>query len=492
MASLKWRATIAALTFLITLQAPAQKMQAVPDDKLDSLDKLPVCIPSAPSGYASRQCVVTIDRESAVTPPAFLVSPETHVFIKVTNTRPNEVVLFAVGTTRIPPPDIAGAAVKNLITPLQSLLFTQRNFQAMDGGGSHPGDKIQEAQVEVMDRLNTVQGEVVHATAAFTCLSSYEVFQGDFTCSQAALLARGDFNAAMAFATGMANDAAGAALPLQKIDDVKGEIDKESKDCLIRALFAADRETEAKNCDLAADRHLSNQARLNSAVADIQKAQSSLLVIVQTLKNLKPTKPVIAYEFVPSKLNNMVITISGQEVVNKTPSPIATVTINTQNTNWVISTGILFSNLKFHTFTSAPVIVNGQPVLDAGGKTTTVVTRSDTSPSVVAPTLLVSYRIPGMSRMGWENKCRGGCGFLLTGGVGANLTSKSADFDAGPSFQIGSVLLTPTVHFGRENRLTNGVTVGQHLGSSPPSPLPTQNVWVEKFGMAVTYALPIP
>jgi serine acetyltransferase len=53
--------------------------------------------------------------------------------------------------------------------------------------------------------------------------------------------------------------------------------------------------------------------------------------------------------------------------------------------------------------------------------------------------------------------------------------SKTADFDTGISFQIGGVLITPTVHFGRDVRLSNGVTVGQELGPSPPNPLPTEN-----------------
>ncbi len=483
---------VASILVSIGVAAHAQTMKAVPDDKFDGLEKLPSCVPSAPAGYPARQCLVTIDREAPVTPPALLVSPGTHVFVRVTNTRPNEAVLFAVGTTRVPPPDVAGAAIKNLITPLQSLLFTQRTYQALDGGVPHPGDKIHEDQVAVMDRLSKVQESVVHATAAFTCLSSYEAFHDDFTCSQAALLTRNDFNAALEHAIAMAQDAAGRPLPLQKIEEIKGRIEADTKDCLQNASKAADPASEIKKCQAAADRHLSNQARLNSAVADIQKAQSSLLVIVQTLRNFNLTQPVVAFEFVPSKLNNMVITVSGQEAVNKTASPIATVTINTQNTNWVISTGILFSNLKYHTFSNAPIIVNGQPVLDPSGKVTTIVTRADTSPSVVAPELLVSYRLPWISRFSWENKCRGGCSFLLSGGAGANLTSKSADFDSGFSFQIGSVLLTPTVHFGRENRLSNGVAVGQKLGSSPPSPLPTDYQWVKKFGIAITYALPIP
>jgi hypothetical protein len=151
------------------------------------------------------------------------------------------------------------------------------------------------------------------------------------------------------------------------------------------------------------------------------------------------------------------------------------------------------SNLKYHTFTAAPVIVNGQPVLDPTGKTTTVVTESSTVPSFIAPLGLLSYRINPWSRSNGENgHCPNGCSFLLSGGVGANLTTKSADFDVGPSFQYGSVLFTPTVHFGRDTRLSDGVAVGQMLGSSPPSPLPTTQSWVVKWGFAVTYSIPIP
>jgi len=99
---------------------------------------------------------------------------------------------------------------------------------------------------------------------------------------------------------------------------------------------------------------------------------------------------------------------------------------------------------------------------------------------------------PRLTFSAWENKCPNGCSFLLTGGVGANLTSKTADFDTGISFQIGGVLITPTVHFGRDVRLSNGVTVGQELGPSPPNPLPTENHWVRKFGIGLSYTLPTP
>ena len=296
-------------------------------------------------------------------------------------------------------------------------------------------------------------------------------------------------------AVDLANQAAQMRLPLGELQDLTSTLSELQRRCFADVASGkddAEKEKRRKDCVPGLDRHLSNQARLNSAASDIQKAQATLLQTVLTLSAWPSTPSILAYQFISSPLNNMVVTVSGQEIVNKTNSPIATVIINCQATHWVISTGILFSNLKFHTYSNAPIIVDGQPVLDSSGKVLTKVTRSDTSPSVVAPILLANYRINYLSRFKWEARCRNGCSFLLTGGVGANLTSKTADFDTGISFQFGSVLFTPTVHYGRDNRLSNGVAVGQELGPSPPNPLPIENHWVKKFGFAISYALPTP
>jgi hypothetical protein len=112
--------------------------------------------------------------------------------------------------------------------------------------------------------------------------------------------------------------------------------------------------------------------------------------------------------------------------------------------------------------------------------------------SVIAPIALVSYRINSLSNFKWETRCPGSCSFLLSGGVGANLTAKEADFDVGASFEIGGVLFTPALHFGSDVRLANGLYVGEPLGSNPPSPLPTTNKWVLKAAFAITYSIPIP
>jgi len=113
--------------------------------------------------------------------------------------------------------------------------------------------------------------------------------------------------------------------------------------------------------------------------------------------------------------------------------------------------------------------------------------------SVITPEVLVSYRLGAFSHYVWETKkCPNGCSFLISGGVGANLTTKQADFDVGPSFQVGGFIVTPAVHFGRDVRLSDGVAVGQKLGSSPPSSLPTTQSTVIKWSIVFSYSLPIP
>lgn len=473
----------------------AQTIKPVAPADIPALDALPSCVPIAQLGYIDRKCLVTIDRQSPISPPPLLVPPSTSVFVKVINTRWNEAVLFSLSTTHTTPPDIAGAALKGLISPLQSLVLTQKLVQAIEGP-ARIHDQIDDEQDKVLEALNSVQKDIQRATSALTCLSNYQTLTANNSCSQADLLTPDNFNEAEKTAMDLATSAATQQLPLLELKNLDTSVSGFLSACLITAHMnatgAAAEDLRKQECRDDANRHLTNEARLNSDLSDIQKVQSALLVSLQTLTAWAGTPPVVAYQFTSSKLNNMVVTVSGQEVVNKTNSAIATVTINCQATHWVVSTGILFSNLTFHTFTNAPIIVNGKPVLDSGGKVLTKVTRSDTSPSVVAPTLFLSYRIPPLSRFSWENKCRNGCSFLLTGGVGANLTSKTADFDSGISFQIGSVVLTPTVHYGRDNRLSNGVSVGTELGSSPPNPLPTENHWVKKFGIALTYTLPTP
>ncbi len=469
-----------------------QMLRSAPMSELPPTVQMPGCISNAQSGYKGKKCVVYINRLAPVSPPALIVPKGTTVYVVLYNTRWNEAVTFASAVSKTTIPDVAAAALKNVGSPLQSLVTSVVKNKVGFAGGSPGETDPSKQQTELKDKFNNLQANLNHANAAMTCLSNYESLAvasidpvtkvpRQYSCSQANLLTPTSFYDTWKTVVDDANNAATAPLPVASLKRMDAGVDKMSADCIDTANPPSD------ECQV----YVNNRALLDSALTAIQSAQASLSQNVRLLNAWPGTPDNVAYEFVAPKLNNLILTISGQEIVNKVVSPIATVTVNTQANSWVVSAGIGFSNLKYHTYTIAPIISNGQPVLDGTGKVTTIVTQQTQSPSVIAPEGLLSYRLTRISRQDWENRCPNGCSFLLTGGIGANLTSKSADFDVGPSFQVGGLLFTPTVHFGRDTRLTNGVQVGQKLGSSPPSSLPTANSWVIKGGFTLTYTIPI-
>jgi hypothetical protein len=516
--------TVAALAIVlappVSGQEPAPKtlpplsVVAVPGTPAEvaTFPDMPLCVPVAQSGYPGNKCLVRINRQGAVSPPPLIVPGGTEIFIQIENTRWNESAVFALVTTQTTAPDVLAAALKNAVPGLQTLVISQSVVGAKaqaafgDESAQTPEQKrllkflnaIDEDQKQIAQKVATAQRSVQQATVSLICLSSYEavvVAPTGAYCSQASMLDTTSFVLAKDAALASANSAGAQLLPVFEMTDLDGRVKDFYKACIAeisKAFPDFDVDDVKEFCGEKAAGYANNEARINSAISDVQKAQSAVLQTVQIITSWPGSPATVAYKFRASKLKNMVVTISGQEIVTKTNSVIATVTINPQANPWVISLGVAFSNLTYHTFTNAPVIKDGQPVLDMSGKTLTVVTQAGTSPSVIAPEAFVSYRLRKLSGYNWENRCRNGCSFLLTGGVGANLTAKTADFDTGISFQIGGFLLTPTLHFGRDVRLTNGVKVGDMLGSSPPSPLPTENDWVRKFGFALTYTIPTP
>jgi hypothetical protein len=493
---------------------PPLSVAAVPATpaEIATFPDLPLCVPVAQSGYPNKKCLVRINRQGAVSPPPLIVPGGTEIFIQIENTRWNESAVFALATTQTTAPDVLAAALKNAVPGLQTLAISQsvigtRAAAAFGDEATQTPDQkkllqflnaIDGDQKTIAEIVATAQRSVQQATVRLTCLSSYQMVVAAATgayCSQASMLDTTSFGPAKDDAITSANAAGARPLPIFEMTDLDARVKDFYKTCITEISkafpgFGADDVKEF--CGDKAAGYANNEARINSAISDVQKAQSALLQTVQVITSWPGSPATVAYKFTASKLKNMVVTISGQEIVTKTNSPIATVTINPQANPWVISLGLAFSNLTYHTYTNAPIIKNGQPVLDMSGKTLTVVTQAGTSPSVIAPEAFVSYRLRKLSGFNWENRCRNGCSFLLTGGVGANLTSKTADFDTGVSFQIGGFLLTPTIHFCRDARLSNGVKIGDMLGSSPPSTLPTENAWVKKFGLALTYTIPTP
>jgi hypothetical protein len=161
-----------------------------------------------------------------------------------------------------------------------------------------------------------------------------------------------------------------------------------------------------------------------------------------------------------------------------------------------LSSGILLSSLPNRSYTISQLVINGAPVADPTnpGKYLTFINESVTHPTISFPEVLGSWRVGALSNRSWENRCPNHCAFLVSGGIGLNLsqTQKTADFSTGLSFQIGGVLFTPLAHFSRESLLIDGLYPGEILGSNPPSTLQTQNAWRVHYGIALTIVVPTP
>lgn len=194
------------------------------------------------------------------------------------------------------------------------------------------------------------------------------------------------------------------------------------------------------------------------------------------------------YYYDVPRLTTATATITGTEAISKTSSTISTWTATANSYNLVFSAGLGFSNLVNRSFSVTPQFKNGKPVLDSSGNAISTITEVDNHLSVIAPEVLGSYVLPKLQWL--TSKCSFRCSFLLSGGIGANLTTKSADFDTGISLRIWDVLLTPAVHWGRETRLADGFNIGP-VGTNAPSSVPTQTKGVWKFGFLFTYVIPM-
>jgi hypothetical protein len=452
----------------------------------------PPCVPSAPDGYPGNACVVTIDRDNPASPAAMVVRGHTSVTIVVNKARWNETVTFTTSTSQVTTVDIAGTFFKNAISPLQQLVLTQEAHSKPFIEVAN-GDRIGGLQKGVRDQLNAVLAALSNATVALTCLETYKVLdepQAKFSCKPNDNLTAAVFDAAKTHAIQLMTDAATMVLPVAQYKAVDAKVSADVNATLAMpegtpAQVAARKAALAKD-----DKYLTNENLLNSVIGDAQTTQKTMMETAQQLTNMAGSGAQATYTVQQARNFNSTITVAAQEVISKTSTALGTVTISWQSNPWEISTGILFSTLVARSYTNAALIVNGQPVVDSNGKNLTVVTESDSRPVVVFPLVMANYRLRGLSHYPWENRCPNHCAFLVSGGVGLNLNAKTADFAVGPSFQIGEVLFTTAAHFGRESVLTNGVTVGEQLGSSPPSPLPTANRWRTGFGFAISYVLP--
>jgi hypothetical protein len=226
-----------------------------------------------------------------------------------------------------------------------------------------------------------------------------------------------------------------------------------------------------------------NQSTLDAASASLVAAKAASGTAADALQKLDlATALLFTQDIDPAASAHdriAKISVSSQDRLTKKATSVATVVLNWGDSRWEVSAGALLSALKNRSFQNSPDIVDGQVQLDASGKTNTIVTETDNRPSVV-PFALAHFRMAEASG-GYDKRLA----FSLSGGMGVNPNSGSADFAAGFSVSYGALVISPLAHFGRDSRLTNGLEIGASLGSSPPT-LPVERFWTVKFAVAVT------
>lgn len=456
-------------------------------------------IPNNPK--PSGMCYWDIDRAAELAPPPLVVHANTRILVRVKNLRQNEPITPAVVFTKVVPPSPGNDILKNAVNPLQAITSTPSQhpaaeYVALNPKACDPTSALFNAdgcQAYLSADANSIQASINHANAALACLESYQIANPSDPPEQIqpkpAIEAYTCMPSQQINPNSKSDDSDSFASQKKLVTDAITTITTMVTEAV--GMFTTFDNFIGKDTTGKYSKQIAFDAELKSAISAIQTGQGTLQQSYLLLLSIPdaPVKSKIYYFDVPH-LTTATVTITGTEIISKTSSTISTWTASSTSYNFVFSAGLGFSNLVNRTFANTPLIQNGSPVLNSSGNVISMVTETDTKLSVMAPEILGSYELP------WQRKfhaaCSFGCSLLLSGGIGANLTTKSADFDTGASLRLADILITPAVHFGRETRLIDGITVGEQIGANAPSSLPTKTKWVRKLGVVLTYAIPLP
>jgi hypothetical protein len=109
-----------------------------------------------------------------------------------------------------------------------------------------------------------------------------------------------------------------------------------------------------------------------------------------------------------------------------------------------------------------------------------IVTQKILRPSIV-PFTALHYRIsPDAKFIPWKTA------LYMTGAVGYNVNTSSADFAGGLSITWRSIMISPLWHFGHDVELTNGLYLNESLGANFKGTLTTQDYWRNMFAVGVS------
>lgn len=496
----------------ITVLAQTNKPKASSKQEwVDAIpDGTPHCIANAPAGYNSKACMVVVNRDEPISPAAINVPGGTTVYIRLDNPRWDEFTTFNSTVSQTLPLNLPVDALTSLASPLSNLqgafrslvLSQQKGVSILDyqPNPSPPTSTSWQQRAEalkaqgdaIIGLLRDVTDKIQVAGIRFTCVENYRAFDpARNSCNYTEPLTRTTVGQSITDANGVSATAAALSVPSNKITDLGTDITTFATNCNTITTQEA-----KEDCLKASDLLQAIESGISATVKDIQAAQDGLRQAQQQIAALNRIGPPnhLYFSIREPFLRNSTVTIMGTEVVTKSATTIGTVTVNWQQSGFILSTGLMGSGLANKTYAMSSIIRNQVVQTDPmTGKNLSIVTATSVGPAMDFPTVFGSWVVPWINRAKWENRCPGHCSFLLSGGAALNLTSKTADLAIGPSVELWGILVTPSLVWGRQSILSNGITVGYTgFGINPPSSLQTQTVWKKGFGIALTYALPTP
>ena len=226
----------------------------------------------------------------------------------------------------------------------------------------------------------------------------------------------------------------------------------------------------------------SNLAIVETALNDVTEAQQTLskaVPIIQDICHSPHFSDTKQYSIRTSPGVGQIadINVSVKNRFSEKTTSLGTVEIQWAGTRWEVSGGLLFSALPQRSFAITPQI-------NSANVATNVVTETIARPSFVAPAMLGHFRLFEAVAGGRRHA------ILATGAIGLNTSTKLADFGVGLSYSYRGFVISPLLLFTRDRSLTNGFYVGQTAPDGVDS-VSSGLHWVRKFAIGISYRIPV-
>lgn len=434
-------------------------------------------------------CSLTLDRDAPSSPLPVRLRRGAQLWVKVKK-RPLDGISMDATFTDVASPDPLAALFAAFLPAAKQIQFSSRltggrgdmRNLTLDPNLFDPSSEVLKPLLKKLQWIASQQELLIAAlkTSKTTIDEGVKVLRG-FTSMKTS-----DWTGA--FHVRQERDRVAAALDQPSRVDAQAGLGRGLREALAEAvkLYAALPGSEPLPPDLLLDvgrllnETASQQVEIDASSASIAAAATAAREAAATLRRLEPDScldEVRLFTANAAHSRAVVLKIKSEDALTKKAIDLATVSAVWAETRWEVSAGAIFSALPNRSFQNSARISDGKVQL-VDGKTDTVITETNATPSVV-PLALAHWRLGETAR--YDRRWAA----FLTGGLGVSPYSGSADFALGLTVGYRALFISPLIHFGRPVQLTSGLAPGQSLGPTPPS-LPTERVWKPAAGVAVS------